>query len=252
MHLDFQPYRLLDSGLEPQEILSWTGIRTAKVLSCTSEFGWQSTPTCVAEGCNSGSALKLYSISCCKTACSCLRFCCLGCDFPTVSQPQILKGKIKDFLLSVKKKKKSNSFFNKHWNSVWLYYGGSGLQRVCQRGTGYWAWGPGPSPLSREVVGGHWGSWHIWHRSLLPEWASGPNICCKLTGKASHHAVALDCWGGENPLLPLSYCKDYAVTQHSPSHEQPPRGCHCSAAGHKPQSVLQLEKDAKFCPREHY
>lgn len=105
MHLDFQPYRLLDSGLEPQEILSWTGIRTAKVLSCTSEFGWQSTPTCVAEGCNSGSALKLYSISCCKTACSCLRFCCLGCDFPTVSQPQILKGKIKDFLLSVKKKK---------------------------------------------------------------------------------------------------------------------------------------------------
>lgn len=105
MHLDFQPYRLLDSGLEPQEILYWTGIRTAKVLSCTSEFGWQSTPTCVAEGCNSGSALKLYSISCCKNACSCLRFCCLGCDFPTVSQPQILKGKIKDFLLSVKKKK---------------------------------------------------------------------------------------------------------------------------------------------------
>lgn len=138
MHLDFQPYRLLDSGLEPQEILYWTGIRTAKVLSCTSEFGWQSTPTCAAEGCNSGSALKLYSISCCKNACSCLRFCCLGCDFPTVSQPQILKGKIKDFLLSVKKKK-SNSFFNKHWNSVWLYYGDQACNVSANgvRGTGH-------------------------------------------------------------------------------------------------------------------
>jgi len=39
MQLDFQQDRLLDSGLELQEISYQTGIRTAKMLSCTSEFG---------------------------------------------------------------------------------------------------------------------------------------------------------------------------------------------------------------------